>query len=106
MVDASKIRFPITLEEFTNLQRPEMHRSPTREDLEIFSEVVETANEVYYAAAEGDSEAVEAILSSINIVAAEMPEANHLAALCRGWSLKALLEGAKVVKKKLDSMEG
>lgn len=105
MVDTSNVKFPITLEEFTRLQRLEMHHEPTAEELEIFSEIVETANEAYHAAAAGDSDTVEDIFNAINCAAAEAPEYWHVAALLRGWANHGMLEGMKILKKKLDSMK-
>lgn len=104
MVDARNVKFPITLEEFTRLQRAEMHHDPTAEELELFSEIVETANEAYHAAAVGDSDTVEDIFNAINCAAAESPEYWHVAALLRGWANKGMLEGMKTLKDKLDSM--
>lgn len=101
MVNASNVIFPITLEEFTRLQRPEMHHEPTADDLELFSDIVETANEVYQAAAEGDGDTVAEILNAINQAMAEVPETGHVAALFRGWAIKGMLEGMKVLKTKL-----
>lgn len=105
MIDASNVRFPITLEEFTRLQRPEMHHEPTADELELFAEIVDTANEVYHAAAAGDSDTVEDILNAITYASEGMPEAVRVAALFRGWAVKGMWESTKVLKKKLDSMK-
>lgn len=104
MVDASKVKFPITLEEFTRLQRAEMHHDPTAEELELFSEIVDMANEVYHAAAAGDSDTAESIFYAINHASDGTPFDNHVAALCRGWAVKGLMEGMVVFKKKMNGM--
>lgn len=106
MIDTSKVQFPLTLAAFAILQRNEMRRIPTIEEMEIFSQIVDTANVAYHAAAAGDADTALGILNDILIAGAQTPGAAPVAAMCQGWALKALLEGAKVVKKKLDSMEG
>ena len=37
MIDTSKVQFPLTLAAFASLQRNEMRRIPTIEEMEIFS---------------------------------------------------------------------
>lgn len=95
MVDPNKIKFPITLKEFTRLQREEMHRPPTAGEKEFFSTVVELANLAYESAADGDSETAIEIMRGINEFASQFPECYHMFALFRGWAFKAILEGAK-----------
>ena len=97
MIDTSKVQFPLTLAGFASLQRNEMRRVPTVQEMEIFSQIVDTANEAYHAAAAGDCDTVEEILSAINCTAAQIPEASHVAALCRGWVMKGMFEGIKIL---------
>lgn len=101
MIDASKAKFPVTLAEFTRLQRAESKRDFTPDELELFREIVDTANEVYQAAAEGDSDTASEILGAINQAAEETPGSGQVAALCRGWAVKGLIEGMKVFKAKI-----
>lgn len=101
MIDANDVKFPITLAEFTRMQQASMHRFPTTNDMEIFAQIVDTANEAYHAAAEGDSDTVADILYAINISAAETPKAGQVAAVCRSWVLIAAKAGMEVLRKKM-----
>ena len=105
MVDASKVKFPITLDELARLQRAEMRREPTGQELELFADIVDMANYVYHAAAAGDSDAAESIFYSINHASDGTPLDNHLAALCRGWAIKGLMEGMVELKKEMNGMK-
>lgn len=100
MQDYSNIKFPVTLAEFTRIQRAAMHRNPTADEREIYSEIVKTANEAYHAAAAGDSDTVAGILNAINGAAAKTPAAGQVAAVCRSWVLIATKAGMEVLRKK------
>ena len=66
MQDYSKIKFPVTLAEFTRIQREALHRNPTADEREIYRKIVDLANEAYNAAAACDGDTVEDILNAIN----------------------------------------
>lgn len=105
MIDTSKVQFPLTLAAFAILQRNEMRRIPTIEEMEIFSQIVDTANVAYHAAAAGDADTALGILNDILIAGAQTPGAAPVAAMCRGWVLLAIGAGKDVFKREIDSME-
>ena len=105
MVDARNVKFPISVAEFTRLQWAEMHHEPTADELELFAEIVEAANEAYHAAAAGDSDTVEDIVNAIKLTALNFPETRNVAALFLGWVNKGMFEGMKALEKTLDSMK-
>ena len=105
MIDTSKVQFPLTLAAFAILQRNEMRRIPTVEEMEIFSQVVDTANVAYHAAAAGDADTALGILNDILIAGAQAPGAAPVAAMCRGWVLLAIRAGKDVLKREIDSTE-
>ena len=105
MIDTSKVQFPLTLAAFAILQRNEMRRIPTVEEMEIFSQIVDTANVAYHAAAAGDADTALGILNDILIAGAQTPGAAPVAAMCRGWVLLAIRAGKDVLKREIDSME-
>ena len=105
MIDTSKVQFPLTLAAFASLQRNEMRRIPTIEEMEIFSQVVDTANVAYHAAAAGDADTALGILHDIPIAGAQTPGAAPVAAMCRGWELLAIRAGKDVLKREIDSTE-
>ena len=93
MIDTSKVQFPLTLAAFASLQRNEMRRIPTVEEMELFSQIVDTANMAYPAAAAGDADTAVGILNDILIAGAQTPGAAPVAAMCRGWVLLAIRAG-------------
>ena len=105
MIDTSKVQFPLTLAGFASLQRNEMRRVPTVQEMEIFSQIVDTANVAYHAAAAGDADTAVGILNDILIAGAQTPGAAPVAAMCRGWVLLAIRAGKDVLKREIDSME-
>ena len=105
MIDTSKVQFPLTLAAFASLQRNEMRRIHTVEEMEIFSQVVDTANVAYHAAAAGDADTALGILNDILIAGAQAPGAAPVAAMCRGWVLLAIRAGKDVLKREIDSTE-
>ena len=105
MIDTSKVQFPLTLAAFAILQRNEMRRIPTVEEMEIFSQIVDTANVAYHAAAAGDADTALGILNDILIAGAQTPGAAPVAAMCRGWVLLAIRAGKDVLKREIDSTE-
>lgn len=105
MIDTSKVQFPLTLAGFASLQRNEMRRIPTIEEMEIFSQIVDTANVAYHAAAAGDADTAVWILNDILIAGAQAPGAAPVAAMCRGWVLLAIRAGKDVLKREIDSTE-
>ena len=105
MIDTSKVQFPLTLAAFASLQRNEMCRIPTIEEMEIFSQIVDTANVAYHAAAAGDADTALGILNDILIAGTQTPGAAPVAAMCRGWVLLAIRAGKDVLKREIDSME-
>ena len=105
MIDTSKVQFPLTLAAFASLQRNEMRRIPTIEEMEIFSQVVDTANVAYHAAAAGDADTALGILNDILIAGAQTPGAAPVAAMCRGWVLLAIRAGMDVLNLEIDSVE-
>ena len=105
MIDTSKVQFPLTLAAFASLQRNEMRRIPTIEEMEIFSQVVDTANVAYHAAAAGDADTALGILNDILIAGAQTPGAAPVAAMCRGWVPLAIRAGKDVLKREIDSTE-
>ena len=112
MVDTSNVKFPITLSEFTRLQRAEMRNDPTPDELEMFSGIVDMANEAYYAAARGDDRTVEDILKAISKAEAEIIREDrgnpankfiiHASALTRGWVLLGVQHGMILLKAAID----
>ena len=105
MIDTGKVQFPLTLAGFASLQRNEMRRVPTVQEMEIFSQIVDTANVAYHAAAAGDADTAVGILNDILIAGAQTPGAAPVAAMCRGWVLLAIRAGKDVLKREIDSME-
>lgn len=101
MQDYSNIKFPVTLAEFTRIQREALHRNPTADEREIYREIVSLANEAYNAAAAGDSDTVADILNAINRSAAETPAAGQVAAVSRSWVLIATKAGMDIFRKKM-----
>lgn len=100
MQDYSNIKFPVTLAEFTRIQREALHRNPTADEREIYREIVDLANEAYNAAAAGDSNTVADILNAINCSAAETPAAGQVAAVSRSWVLIATKAGMDILREK------
>ena len=105
MIDTSKVQFPLTLAAFASLQRNEMRRIPTVEEMEIFSQIVDTANVAYHAAAAGDADTALGILNDILIAGAQTPGAAPVATMCQGWVLLAIRAGKDVLKREIDSTE-
>lgn len=104
MVNENNITFPLTLASFTSLQRAEINRELTAMELELFAEIVDMANESYAAACRGDVDTVKALLDAINAAAAAEPNAQRVAALCRGWVLQGCRKGAEKLKASFDSL--
>ena len=100
------IPFPVTLESFQAyaLTPQQRARGLTADELEMFQEIVETANEAYEAATRGDTETVKEILEAINYAGAVEPAAQHLSALCRGWTLAGIQAGMKNLKAAIDGI--
>lgn len=104
MVNENNVTFPITLAAFTSLQRAENSRGLTATELELFAEIVDMANESYAAACKGDADTVQALLDAINAAAAAEPNAQRVAALCRGWVLLGCRKGAEQLKASFDCL--
>ena len=102
MVNPNQITFPVTGKQLADLQRAEVSRELTAEELEMFSDIAEIANESYEAAAHGDAETVQSILDAINAAATTDPDTHHVAALCRGWVLLGCQKGAEQLKATID----
>lgn len=102
MVNTDNVSFPITIEEFTALQRAEMGREPSKMEKEFFAEIVGLANDSFNAAAHGDADTVQDILSAINAVPTPTDYEHHLSALCRGWVLLGCLRGMEILKAAID----
>lgn len=113
MIDPKAIRFPLNMPEFVRLQRNEMRRFPTTEEMEIFAQIVKTANEAYYAAADGEADTVADILEAVSYAAAPRPGTDKafaavnaaVAAMCRGWLQLAIRAGTDALKEKIDREE-
>ena len=104
MVNENNITFPLTLAAFTSLQRAEICRDITATELELFTEIVGMANEAYAAACRGDADTVQALLDAINAADAAEPNAQRVAALCRGWVLLGCRRGADQLKASFDCL--
>lgn len=104
MVNAGNASFPLTLEAFAALQRENLGRELTKDELEFFAEIVDMANETYKAATRGDAETVAEILASLNSVPVSDAYTQHLAALCRGWVLLGCSRGAERLKAAIDGL--
>lgn len=104
MVNENNVTFPITLAAFTALQRTKNSGAFTATELELFSEIVDMANESYAAACRGDADTVQALLDAINAAAAAEPNAQRVAALCRGWVLLGCRKGAEQLKASFDCL--
>lgn len=104
MVNENNVTFPITLTTFISLQRAEVDRDFTTTERELFAEIVDMANESYKAACQGDANAVQALLDAINAADAAEPNAQRVAALCRGWVLLGCRKGAEQLKASFDCL--
>lgn len=104
MINANNVPFPLTLAGFTSLQREEQCREFTAAELDFFAEIVDMANESYAAACKGDADTVQALLDAINAAAAAEPNAQRVAALCRGWVLLGCRKGAEQLKASFDCL--
>lgn len=94
------IPFPLTLEVFQAYALSPQQRACglSPDELEMFREIVEIANQAYEAATRGDTETVQEILGAINFAGAVEPEAMRFAALYRGWALAGIQAGMKNLK--------
>ena len=90
MVDAINVKFPITLEEFTRLQRAEIKRDFTAEELALFEDIAYCANSAFYAASRGDENVVADMLAAIEDGSAQDTDSVRIRALFRGWVLLAI----------------
>ena len=105
MIKPENVRFPITSDELAALQRAHLGRPLTADELELFREIAEIANDTYAAAARGDVETVEGIMAAINTAPAPDRYTAHVAALCRGWALLGCLKGTKALKNVIEGIQ-
>ena len=103
MVNANNVIFPVTLEIFVSLQQAEIGREFSATELELFSDIVDMANESYKAACGGDADTVQALLDAINSADTDDPYTRHVAGLCRGWVLLGCQRGAEQLKLLIDN---
>ena len=104
MLNPKNVRFPITGEELAAMQREHLGRDLDPVEVEMFSEIVQMANEAYEAATKGDVETVQAILCAINSVPVADNLSRHVAALCRGWVLLGCQKGTEELKAAIDGV--
>ncbi len=98
MVNADNVTFPVSLETFVALQRAEMGRDFTATEMELFTDIVDMANESYKAACDGDADTVQVLLDAINSADTDDPYTRHVAGLCRGWVLLGVPERSRTIK--------
>lgn len=98
MINKQKIRFPITLNEFTRFQREGMGREPDTSELQIFEDCVKTANRVYFAATIGDADTAESIINNINKERKQNPQITKYLELYLGWALLGLKQGTEALE--------
>ncbi len=103
MVNADNVTFPVSLETFVALQRAEMDRDFTATEMELFTDIVDMANESYKAACDGDADTVQVLLDTINSADTDDPYTRHVAGLCRGWVLLGCRRGAEQLKMLIDN---
>jgi hypothetical protein len=104
VVNIGNASFPLTLESFVALQRENLGRELTKDELGFFAEIVNMANETHEAATRGDAETVGKILAALNSVPVTDAYTQHLAALCRGWVLLGCSRGTERLKAAIDGL--
>ena len=102
MVNSNDVTSPVSLDTFVALQRAELGRDFTATELELFSDIVEMANESYNAACSGDADTVQVLLDAINSADTDDPYTRHVAGLCRGWVLLGCKKGAEQLRASID----
>ena len=103
MVNTDNVTFPVSIDTFVALQRAEMDRDFTPTEMELFTDIVDMANESYHAACRGDPDTVQILLDAINSADTDDSYTRHVAGLCRGWVLLGCRRGAEQLKAAIDS---
>lgn len=103
MVYADNITFPVTLDAFIEFQRAGRNRDFTATEMELFTGIVDMANESYQAACRGDADTVQRLLDDINSAPTHSTATRHVAAIFRGWVLLGCQRGAEQLKMLIDN---